>query len=948
MTMRRIRRQCALLLIMLAVATSVLAQGVGSIGGTVTDPSGGVLPGASITLTAVAGGVGSGQTTVANEQGAYQFTRLIPGIYIVKAELQGFRPAEQRNIEVNSDQVSRADLKLEIGTLAEGVTVSGEAPLLDTSTALKQTVISRDVLEALPNRTDVWSIARVIPGVVMSKVDVGGTEQFLQSSASVRGNANENKFTIDGMDVSSLDGNASIATMYLDPYAFQETNFMMGAGSAENSNGGLTFNMVTRSGTNQMHGGALYNGTFGALADFRNFDSTLREQLLAGVPARALAANPNIEPHADIEKMYDVGAWLAGPIVRDRLWFAGTWHDQRMDAFRLGSYNPDGTQVIDDNIMWTTTAKVSWQINRSAQLSYFHNLQYKLIGHRGGGTFADGRARNYNDKYPTVNQVKYTSPIGTKMVFDATYSRFRADDAFGSRPEVKPGDIATNDTVTQTSEVALPTYSANDMHRDQIRTSFSWFQGRHDVKLGYEYVNAARISRIWSTSGLRANFSSGAATSVNTYLVQITRSDTTYGADIDELFRFRADDHGFFIQDRWTPLRKLVVNIGMRYETNSSFQPATCRPDTQFFPGACFDKVVAPSFRDVSPRFNLVYDLMGDGRTALKFAANRYNQPINISIIQRLNPVATVSDQRSWSDSNGDRIPQLNELGAAPGYVFSGVNSRYADDLQRPVSNEYTVEIQRQLPQNIVLSAGYTHKQTRRNIGQTDTIQTLESWGAPISVREVTSGETVNVWRRGTTQSAVLFFNSSDEDTNYHGGDITVNKRMSNRWSLMGGGSWGKVTAKTRGGLRSNPHIINYFDSDVLAGADRPWSYRLSGVFELPYAISASGTWQYQAGAPEETTVLVTNQTIALPQGNTTLRVREFGDTRLPTVAGLDLSFRRIFRFGTRTFAPRLDIFNATNQSTVLSRITQLGPTYERIAGIQRARLMKVGLNIEF
>ena len=85
--------------------------------------------------------------------------------------------------------MARADLHLEIGTLSEGVTVSGEAPLLDTSTALQQTVISRDVLEALPNRTDVWSIARVIPGVVMSKVDVGGTEQFLQSSASVRGRA---------------------------------------------------------------------------------------------------------------------------------------------------------------------------------------------------------------------------------------------------------------------------------------------------------------------------------------------------------------------------------------------------------------------------------------------------------------------------------------------------------------------------------------------------------------------------------------------------------------------------------------------------------------------------------------------------------------------------------------------------------------------------------------
>jgi hypothetical protein len=67
-----------------------------------------------------------------------------------------------------------------------------------------------------------------------------------------------------------------------------------------------------------------------------------------------------------------------------------------------------------------------------------------------------------------------------------------------------------------------------------------------------------------------------------------------------------------------------------------------------------------------------------------------------------------------------------------------------------------------------------------------------------------------------------------------------------------GGASWGRVAQKTRGGNRNDPHILNYFDNDVLASADRPWSYRLSGVYELPYQVSFSGTWMYQAGAPEE------------------------------------------------------------------------------------------------
>jgi hypothetical protein len=952
MTLHTSRNFCALVLLLLASVVPAGAQGVGSIGGTVTDTSGAVLPGVNVTLTVEGGGVGSGQNAVSNELGTYQFTRLVPGTYIVRAELQGFRTVEQRNITVNSDQVARVDFKLEIGALEESLTVSGQSPLLDTSTGTRQTVISREALEALPNRTDVWSISRVMPGVILNKLDVGGTEQFLQSSAAIRGTAEENKFTIDGMDVSALDGNATIAALYLDPYAFQETNFVMGAGSAENSNGGLTFNMVTRSGSNQLHGGGMFTGTTRGLANSRNYTAEQRAQLIAAVPARALAANPDIDPNADIQKMSDVGAWLAGPVIKDKLWFAGTYHDQRLDSYKLGSYNPDGTQVLDDNIMWTTTAKATWQIRRSAQLSYFHNLQYKLIGHRGGGTFADGRARNYNDKYPTVNQIKFNTPIGNNKVFDVTYSRLRIDDAFGSRPEVQPGDIATNDTTTQTSEVALPTYRSIGMFRDQIRTTFSWFMGRHDVKGGYEYVNATRTSRFWSTSGLRANFANGVPASVNTYLVQVTQSNTTYGADIDELFRYRADEHGLFVQDRWTPISRLVLNLGLRYETNASYQPASCRPVTQFAPAECYGEVTAPSFRNFSPRLNAVYDVSGDGRTALKFTANRYNQPVNISIIERLNPMVVgntiTNDQRSWVDANNDRIPQLSEIGPSPGYVFVGANGRYADDLRRPVSNEYTVEFQRELPGAVVLSAGYTYRPTRQNIAEIDTVQTLESWGAPITVTERTSGEVVQVWRRGTSQSARLFYNSPEMDLNYKGGDVTVNKRLSNRWSLMAGGSWGKTTQRTRGGLRSDPNIINNFDGEQYALVHRPWSYRLSGGYELPYRIAANGTWQYQAGAPQDTTVLVTNQTITLPQGNTTIRVRQFGDTRLPNVAGLDLSFRRRFTLGTRSFTPRLDIFNATNESTVTAQITQLGPTYNRISGIQRGRLIKVGVNVEF
>jgi hypothetical protein len=127
----------------LCTVVPAASQGVGAIGGSVSDTSAAMLPGAVVTLSSPQGTLGANQQTVTDERGAYQFLRLVPGTYTVKAELQGFRPAEQRNIIVNADQTSRADLRLEIGSLEEGVTVTGEAPLLDTTSALKQTVISR-------------------------------------------------------------------------------------------------------------------------------------------------------------------------------------------------------------------------------------------------------------------------------------------------------------------------------------------------------------------------------------------------------------------------------------------------------------------------------------------------------------------------------------------------------------------------------------------------------------------------------------------------------------------------------------------------------------------------------------------------------------------------------------------------------------------------------------
>ena len=133
----------------------------------------------------------------------------------------------------------------------------------------------------------------------------------------------------------------------------------------------------------------------------------------------------------------------------------------------------------------------------------------------------------------------------------------------------------------------------------------------------------------------------------------------------------------------------------------------------------------------------------------------------------------------------------------------------------------------------------------------------------------------------------------------------------------------------TRGGVRSDPHVLNYFDSNVLAIGDIPWSYRLSGVYELharsrPADMAVLGRHSAGRCRPRH------QREITLPQGNRS-RVRGFGSSRFPNTAQLDLGVRKVFHFGSRSLVQRIDIFNSTNQATVDALVTQLGPTYGRI-----------------
>ena len=920
------------------------AQDVGSIRGTVLDESGGVLPGVTVVLLNP-GTIGGNQQTVSDARGVYQFNSLVPSAtYQVTAELQGFRPASVTSIVVNAAVTARVDLTLQVSQLAEQLTVTGQTALLDTTSVTNQTVLDRRTLEALPTSNDIWSIGRIVPSVIMSRYDVGGSESLSQYQGSVHGSRwTDSGYLVDGLDTTNPSGTTSAS--YFDVAMFQETNYMAGNAGAEFEKGGLVYNMVSRTGTNLFHGWTIFSGSNRSM-NSDNLTPDLYADLMAGVPAKVLEVNPDFYPSTQLLTYYDVSAGLNGPIVRDRLWFALSGEIKRLDQYRVGAFNLDGTQGLDDNTQNNYSVKLSWQVNTKNQMHYLRQFNNRVNHHRANSLgqvteYYESRAMLVQDLESPIDQVKWTSTPKSNLLVDVAASRYYPVIVQSKQPEVQAGDIAKYDAITNTYITAQGTYGGRPAFpRYFVQGSISYVAANHDLKVGYQYNDQWTYTDSYSTShfpsGLRAVFRNGVPDSVNTYNTPTEVENHTL-------------DQSVYIQDRWQAARRLTINAGVRIQKSVGWVPAGCQVETLFIAARCFPKTEnAPNWLNAAPRFGMVYDIFGDGRTALKVSANRYFLTNGVAHTSRVNPMRTTSDTRRWVDANNDLIPQLDELGASTGFNL-GTTNRYNPDVRRPYANEFSIEVERELPHGVVVAVGYTHRATRDEIGSRNLLVPTESY-RPLTVVEQTSGQEVTVYNQDPSlrgQFDFLFDNASELDSAFNGVDITANKRMSNGWMVMAGLSFGENIGDIYG--TSDLNNPNFTFRRGIIEFDVPVSFKLSAAYELPYGFTVSGNVQHFTGFPEEDRVIVGSNTVALTQVSQSLVVNPRGTNRLPDVNAFDMAVRKRFQISrTLTAEPAVELFNLANANTVQGRITTLGPAYHRVSSVMRGRMLRVGLNMKF
>jgi hypothetical protein len=334
---------------------------------------------------------------------------------------------------------------------------------------------------------------------------------------------------------------------------------------------------------------------------------------------------------------------------------------------------------------------------------------------------------------------------------------------------------------------------------------------------------------------------------------------------------------------------------------------------------------------------------------AVKFSANRYTVSEGPLHASRVNPLRVVNDTRPWSDGNADGVPQVNELGVSTGFAL-GATTRYRDDLDRPYTNEVNVAIEQQLPGNMAAAVGYFFRQTKRNLGSRNLAVPTSTY-TPLSVVERTSGQPVTVYDQALSTRGlfdVVIDNAPELDAQFHGVDLTITKRLSDGWMVLGGMALGKNVGNTYT-ANSDLNNPNFTFLRGRVSADIPLSLKLAVLYDLPYGLSLGANAQHYSGFPESDTVVVSRDTAVLTQVSQSVRIAPQGTNRLPGVTLVDLSVRRRFRLFNRLSAePVLEVFNLANANTVTSRSTLLGPVYHRVNGILPGRLVRFGFDVKF
>jgi Carboxypeptidase regulatory-like domain len=982
--------------IAVALAVALLAPGIAfaqaSIAGAVRDTSGGLLPGVTVEASSPAL-IERVRTVVTDGTGQYRIVDLRPGTYTVTFSLPGFNVVKREGIELTGSFTATVNVELRVGALEETITVTGETPVVDIQNTTQQRVVGREVIDAVPTGRLYQNMAVLIPGMSVSggfsgsAQDVGGSVgDVMQGLAIHGGRTGDQRVTLDGLSTANAEGSGQFTAWAPNMSSTQEMTVDTSASSAEASTGGVRINIIPR------EGGNAFRGTFFATAvnsafQGSNYSEDLRQRGLR---------TPN-----SIKHEYDVNPGFGGPIVRDRLWFyvAARWN---------GVHNYVGGDVYSDvnagnPDVWTYTADLSkpgviksdyrnanarltWQANQK-KLSVAYDDSYRCqcprtVAGSGPGPVTPESAPFYRFPFQRLATVNWTSPATSRLLLEAGASnrgerwQFQTPSQSDPFAHLIPVQEQSTGLWYRGRFSGPPEPFANALAGlTNIRGAVSYITGAHALKAGVTETFGFRDSLLTDNDGNRSyRFNNGVPN-------LITLRATPYRT----IARSRAD-LGAYVQDKWT-VRRATLNLGVRFDYYSNYFPEQTLGPAPLAPTRNLTLPETPwsSYKDITPRLGLSYDVFGNGRTALKATLNKYVQAISINGGAGANPVSRIANQttRSWADADRDFVPDCDLISpVANGECGAMANANFGRPTpttqidpatvrgwgERPYNWETSASVQHELAPRVSVEAGYFRRWYGNftvvdNRAVTAADFTTYSITAPTDPRLPDGGGQVigglfdlNPARVGQVDNYQTFageFGSQVE--RWHGIDLGVNTRVRGGVLLQGGISTGNTlndTCEIRAALpetaTTNPYCRT--ESGFLT------QVKVLGSYVLPrIGVMTSATFQSIPGPQLAANYVASSASIAPSLGrplsggaaNATINLIEPGTLYGERLNQLDLRFSRPIRFGRTTTQLNLDVFNALNSNAILAENPSFA-VWRQPQTLIMARFAKISVQVDF
>jgi hypothetical protein len=981
--MHTVVRGLFVLACLLVSPTLALAQA--SISGVVRDTSGAVLPGVTVEAASPVL-IEKVRTATTDNNGRFQMIDLRPGVYSVTFTLAGFNTVKRDAVTLSGSGETAIEAELRVGALEETITVEGSSPIVDIQNVNQIRVVTRDLLDTIPTGRGYANFATLIPGVNMSNSslnvsqDVGGGTGYNFAFAAIHGGrAMDQQVMVNGMSVTSLTGTGGTRTNWSDATA-QEYGLQLAAHSAEIPYGGIFANILPKDGGNRFSGGVFTNfATEGFQAD--NIDDDLKQRGLTVVNRT--------------KRMVDVNPSLGGPLVADKLWFHTAFRYVVTDNYVGGLYynatpkawvfTPDLTRpAISDQETYDTTLNVTWQMSQKNRLSIFGTYDNMCLCHFSISPTVAPEAATYNPGDSSIVQARYTSTVTSRLLVEAGASHYLS--SFPRRPQPDATEPSILEQSTNLRFRSGATYFPTPQTVDDYRASVSYVTGSHSLKAGFTYQwQFAKDPVVYSIGDVNYRTLNGVPN-------QVTYYTTPYAAPL------YLKPFGLFVQDQ-LKVRRWTVNAGVRFDQfRTSYdaihlEPVRWLPVARDYPGA---EVL--NWKDLSPRFGLVYDLFGTGRTALKFSLSRYVLQEGKGNTNNVHPViaATNSISRNWTDANGDfqvqgdpLNPALNgELGPSPNNNFGKPNTtlRFDPDWAtgfnvRPSNWEMLATLQHELMPRVGLDVSYSRRSYGNFIVNDNQLINPSDYDpfcvtAPLDRRlpggggqEICGLYDLNPAKVGLVDTLRSYSGKyGDQRETWNGLDVSTQVRFQNGANVQGGVSLGRQ-------MTDNCDIVAKVDNPSLYQCHKESALlpqvKLLGSYNLPWwDLQLSGTFQSQVpdpvgganfdynyfGLPANYVASSAQVRPSLGRAlssaaNVTVNVIEPGGLYPGRTNQFDFRVAKRITLGNSRLQGMLDLYNLFNSNNVLrmnGAYGSDGAAWSRPQAIVPGRLLKLGAQLSF